>query len=96
MKYPTVNALQRPMPRMTFATLSSIGLHVFLLFGIALSIPNWKNIPIVSQPLEVTGRSAKRKSPENRAFSSVRWLVAASVLLVHHEQDRYDCDDNAE
>ena len=67
MKYPTVNALQRPMPRMTFATLSSIGLHVFLLFGIALSIPNWKNIPIVSQPLEVTLVNSKSSHRPNDA-----------------------------
>jgi protein TonB len=52
---------------MTFAAFSSLGLHAFLLFGIALGIPEWKHIPIVSQPLEVTLVNSKSSHRPNDA-----------------------------
>ena len=67
MKYPAVNVLQLPMPRLTFATVSSLGLHAFILFGIAFVVPDWKSIPIVSQPLEVTLVNSKSSSRPNDA-----------------------------
>jgi periplasmic protein TonB len=67
MRYPSVNALQRPRPRLTFATLSSLGLHAFILFGIAMVVPDWKNIPVVSQPLEVTLVNSKSSHRPNDA-----------------------------
>lgn len=66
MKYPSVTILQQPAPRLSFAVLFSFGLHAFILFGIAFVIPDWKDIPIVSQPLEVTLVNSKSSSrPDN-------------------------------
>jgi len=54
MKQQIANALQMQKQRLTFAVLFSFALHAFVLFGIAFAVPDWKNIPVLSQPLEVT------------------------------------------
>ncbi len=49
--------------RMAFAVLFSLSLHAFVMFGIRFVPPEWKNIPVLSQPLEVVlvnSRSANR------------------------------------
>jgi protein TonB len=49
-----------------FGIAFSISLHAFLLFGIALVLPDIKQIPIISQPLEVVlVNSASRNRPSN-------------------------------
>ena len=53
MSFAAANVLQQPTPRLSFSALLSIGLHVFALFGITFVVPDIKNIPVVSQPLEV-------------------------------------------
>jgi protein TonB len=65
MKYPSITILQQPAPRLSFSVLFSFGLHAFILFGIAFVIPDWKDIPIVSQPLEVTLVNSKSSRPDN-------------------------------
>lgn len=67
MKYPSVTILQQPAPRLSFAVLFSFGLHAFILFGIAFVIPDWKDIPVVSQPLEVTLVNSKSSSRPDKA-----------------------------
>ena len=60
-----VNALLLPKQRLTFAALFSLALHAFVLFGIAFTLPNWKNA-FHSQPLEVTlVNSSSRDRPNN-------------------------------
>ncbi|MBU0622737.1 MAG: energy transducer TonB [Gammaproteobacteria bacterium] len=50
----------------TFGVAFSISLHAFLLFGIALVLPDIKQIPVISQPLEVVlVNSASRNRPSN-------------------------------
>ncbi|MFH0933921.1 MAG: energy transducer TonB [Pseudomonadota bacterium] len=50
----------------TFGVAFSISLHAFLLFGIALVLPDIKPIPVISQPLEVVlVNSASRNRPSN-------------------------------
>jgi periplasmic protein TonB len=49
-----VIALQQLKQRLTVATLFSFSLHAFVLFGITFVMPNAKNFPPLSQPMEVT------------------------------------------
>jgi len=66
MKQLLVNALHSLKQRLTFAALFSLALHAFVLFGIGLALPNWKNLPVISQPLEVTLVNSKsRNRPSN-------------------------------
>ncbi|HAF43499.1 MAG TPA: energy transducer TonB [Gallionellaceae bacterium] len=44
---------RRHHQRIAFAALFSITLHAFFMFGIRFVMPEWKNIPVISQPLEV-------------------------------------------
>jgi protein TonB len=54
MKQRLVIALQQLKQRLTFAALFSFSLHAFVLFGITFILPNTKNFPPLSQPMEVT------------------------------------------
>lgn len=57
----TAGLLKQPI---TFGVAFSISLHVFLLFGIALVLPDIKPITVISQPLEVVlVNSASRTRP---------------------------------
>ena len=47
------NAWQHPQQRLAFAMLFSLTLHAFFMFGIRFVMPDWKIIPVISQPLEV-------------------------------------------
>lgn len=67
MKYPPANVLQQPKPRLSLSMAFSLGLHAFVLFGIAFVVPNSKSIPVVSQPLEVTLVNSKSSSRPNNA-----------------------------
>jgi periplasmic protein TonB len=67
MSYAPANMLLQPQQRLSLSALFSIGLHVFVLFGISLVVPDWKNIPIVSQPLEVVLVNSKSGSRPNGA-----------------------------
>jgi protein TonB len=59
--------LLQPQQRLSLSALFSIGLHAFVLFGISLVVPDWKNIPIVSQPLEVVLVNSKSGNRPNSA-----------------------------
>jgi protein TonB len=66
MKRPLADALQLPKQRLTFATLFSIALHAFVLFGISFALPSSKQIFARSQPLEVVlVNSSSRDRPNN-------------------------------
>jgi periplasmic protein TonB len=67
MSFAVASVLQQPTPRLSFSALLSIGLHVFVLFGIGFVVPNVKNIPIVSQPLEVVLVNSKSGDRPNDA-----------------------------
>ena len=67
MRYPSVNVLRPDSQRLTFAMLSSLAVHAFVLFGIAFVVPDWKNIPVFSQPLEVVLVNSKSSSRPNNA-----------------------------
>jgi periplasmic protein TonB len=54
MSFAPASMLLQPQQRLTISAAFSIALHAFVLFGIAFVMPNWKNVPVVSQPLEVT------------------------------------------
>lgn len=52
--------------RLAFAVLFSLTLHAFFMFGIHFVMPEWKNIPVISQPLEVVLVNSKsRNRPSN-------------------------------
>jgi protein TonB len=59
--------LLQPQQRLSLSALFSIGLHIFVLFGISFVVPNLKNIPIVSQPLEVVLVNSKSGNRPNNA-----------------------------
>ncbi|HLY97138.1 MAG: energy transducer TonB [Sideroxydans sp.] len=66
MKRPLANALQLPKQRLTFATLFSVALHAFVLFGISFALPSSKPFLAKSQPLEVVlVNSSSRNRPNN-------------------------------
>ena len=67
MKQRLVNVLQRSGQRLTFAVLFSFALHTFFLFGITFVVPNLKNIPTLSQPLEVVLVNSKSSRRPNNA-----------------------------
>jgi protein TonB len=67
MRYPSANVLQQPKQRLSVSVLFSIGLHAFVLFGIAFVVPASKNIPVASQPLEVTLVNSKSSNRPNNA-----------------------------
>jgi protein TonB len=67
MKYPPANLLLQPTQRLSFSALLSIGLHIFVLFGITFVVPHGKNIPVVSQPLEVVLVNSKSSNQPNSA-----------------------------
>ncbi len=68
MKQLLVNAPQFLKQRLTFAALFSLALHAFVLFGIGLAIPDWKkNLPAISQPLEVTLVNSKSSNRPSNA-----------------------------
>jgi periplasmic protein TonB len=67
MKYPSATVLQKPKPRLSLSVAFSLGLHIFVLFGITFVIPDSKNIPVASQPLEVTLVNSKSSSRPNSA-----------------------------
>ncbi|MBI4808428.1 MAG: TonB family protein [Nitrosomonadales bacterium] len=57
---------RRHHQRIAFAALFSITLHAFFMFGIRFVMPEWKNIPVISQPLEVVLVNSKsRNRPTN-------------------------------
>ncbi|MBI5006960.1 MAG: energy transducer TonB [Nitrosomonadales bacterium] len=62
----SLSAGQHPNQRLSFAVLFSITLHAFFMFGISLVVPDWKDIPVISQPLEVVLVNSKsRNRPTN-------------------------------
>jgi protein TonB len=67
MKQRLVNLLQQSGQRLTFAVLFSFALHTFFLFGITFVVPNLKNIPTLSQPLEVVLVNSKSSRRPNNA-----------------------------
>ena len=67
MKQRLVNALQQSGQRLSFAVLFSFALHAFFLFGITFVVPNSKNIPVFSQPLEVVLVNSKSSRRPNNA-----------------------------
>jgi len=67
MSFAPADLLQQPKPRLSVSALFSLGLHVFVLFGISFVVPEWKNIPIVSQPLEVVLVNSKSSGRPNSA-----------------------------
>jgi len=67
MKYSTANVLQQPKQRLSLCVLFSLGLHTFVLFGIVFVVPDWKKIPVLSQPLEVTLVNSKSSNRPNNA-----------------------------
>jgi protein TonB len=67
MKFPAASALRQPKQRLSFSVLFSFGLHTFVLFGIGFVVPDWKNIPVISQPLEVTLVNSKSSNRPNKA-----------------------------
>ena len=67
MSFAPGNVLQQPEQRLSLSVLFSIGLHVFVLFGITFVVPHGKNIPIVSQPLEVVLVNSKSGNRPNSA-----------------------------
>lgn len=69
MKQRLVNVLQHSRQRLTFAASFSLALHVFVLFGIAFIVPDWKDISHLSQPLEVTLVNSKSSSRPTNATS---------------------------
>jgi protein TonB len=57
---------RRHHQRIAFAALFSLTLHAFFMFGIRFVMPEWKNIPVISQPLEVVLVNSKsRNRPTN-------------------------------
>lgn len=67
MKYPAATVLQQPKPRLSLSMAFSLGLHAFVLFGITFVVPDSKNNPAVSQPLEVTLVNSKSGNRPNNA-----------------------------
>ena len=67
MKQRLVNVLQQSGQRLTFAVLFSFSLHAFFLFGITFVVPDSKNTPILSQPLEVVLVNSKSGRRPNNA-----------------------------
>ncbi|OIR15994.1 transport protein TonB [mine drainage metagenome] len=67
MKQRLANVLQQSGQRLTFAVLLSFALHTFFLFGITFVVPNSKNIPTLSQPLEVVLVNSKSSRRPNNA-----------------------------
>lgn len=67
MKRRLVNVLQQSGQRLTLAVLFSFALHTFFLFGITFVVPNSKNIPTLSQPLEVVLVNSKSSRRPNNA-----------------------------
>ena len=67
MKYQPANVLQQPKQRLSLSMAFSFGLHAFVLFGIAFVVPLSKNIPIASQPLEVTLVNSKSSNRPSNA-----------------------------
>ena len=59
--------LQQSGQRLTFAVLFSFALHTFFLFGITFVVPDSKNIPALSQPLEVVLVNSKSGRRPNNA-----------------------------
>lgn len=61
-----IHGLHHHQQRIALAALFSITLHAFLMFGIRLVLPDMKNIPVISQPLEVVlVNSQSRNRPSN-------------------------------
>ena len=67
MKQRLANVLQQSGQRLTFAVLFSFSLHAFFLFGITFVVPDSKNIPVLSQPLEVVLVNSKSGRRPNNA-----------------------------
>jgi protein TonB len=67
MKFPSASVLQQPKPRLSLSMAFSLGLHAFVLFGIAFVVPHSRNIPVVNQPLEVTLVNSKSGNRPNSA-----------------------------
>jgi protein TonB len=67
MKQRLVNVLQQSGQRLTFAVLFSFSMHAFFLFGITFVVPDSKNIPVLSQPLEVVLVNSKSGRRPNNA-----------------------------
>jgi protein TonB len=67
MKYPSANVLQQPKQRLSLSMAFSFGLHAFVLFGIAFVVPASRNLPIASQPLEVTLVNSKSNNRPTNA-----------------------------
>ncbi|HLP98454.1 MAG TPA: energy transducer TonB [Sideroxyarcus sp.] len=67
MKLRFANVLRFFKQRLTLAVLFSLALHAFLLFGISFIVPDWKNIPVISQPLEVVLVNSKSRNRPNNA-----------------------------
>ncbi len=67
MKQRLANVLQQSGQRLTFAVLFSFSMHAFFLFGITFIVPDSKNIPVLSQPLEVVLVNSKSGRRPNNA-----------------------------
>jgi protein TonB len=67
MKQRLLDAQQMLKQRMTFAVMFSLTLHIFVLFGIVFIVPDAKNIPVLSQPLEVTLVNSKSSNRPSNA-----------------------------
>lgn len=73
MTFSTASILQQPKQRLSAATLFSIGLHAFVLFGIVFVVPKPKNIPVLSQPLEVVLVNSKSSNRPNNATAYAQY-----------------------
>lgn len=60
-------SMQQPHQRLALAVLFSLTLHAFVMFGIRFVPPEWKNIPVLSQPLEVVLVNSKSRNRPNNA-----------------------------
>jgi len=67
MKKRLLDAQKMLRQRLTFAVMFSFTLHAFVLFGIVFIVPDPKNIPVLSQPLEVTLVNSKSNSRPSNA-----------------------------
>ena len=87
MKQRLVNVLQQSGQRLTFAVLFSFALHAFFLFGITFVVPDSKNIPVLSQPLEVVLVNSKSgRRPNNAsAYAQNNGKVKMSTVAAPHQ-----------
>jgi protein TonB len=85
MKISTASILQQPKQRLSAATLFSISLHAFVLFGIVFVVPKPKNFPVVSQPLEVVLVNSKSGNRPSNATAYAQYNLEGGGNV---EEDR--------